>query len=149
MIYDRSQMQVMKRHPIRGAIFGLVFGLGVALFLIGQKIVAFGTLPPVLVIVGGLVLGLLWGLFAPAKEPVGGPPVPQYDAYVAPDVRIEQQWSDDMAAPSGEYGVPAGSYEVPGGEYAEPVPYEERPSAPSDYPPTPPTPPPPPPPPAP
>ena len=52
-------------------------------------------------------------------------------------MRIDQQWSDDMAAPSGEYGVPAGSYEVPGGEYADPVPYEDRSTTPTDWTPSP------------
>ena len=60
--------QTLKRHPIRGALWGLLLGIGVTLFLIGQKVVAFGTLPPILVIVAGIVVGIIWSCFGPAKQ---------------------------------------------------------------------------------
>ena len=55
-------------HPIRGGLWGLLLGIGVTLFLIGQKVVAFGTLPPILVIVAGIVVGIIWSCFGPAKQ---------------------------------------------------------------------------------
>ena len=64
----------IKRYPIRGALWGLLLGLGLALVGIGQSIFALGTLPPVLVTVGGVVVGVLWSMFAPPKRPKGAPP---------------------------------------------------------------------------
>lgn len=57
----------MRRHPIRGAIWGLLVGLGVALILIGQAVIAMGTLSPPVVVLVGLLLGVAWGMLAPAR----------------------------------------------------------------------------------
>ena len=59
----------VKRHPIRGGIWGLIAGLGVAIALIGQAIIAAGTLTPWIITAAGLVVGVLWGMFGPAKKP--------------------------------------------------------------------------------
>jgi hypothetical protein len=64
----------LKRHPIRGALWGLALGLGAALLLIGRKVIAFGTLPPLIVIVLGIAAGVLWAMFGPARPPQGPPP---------------------------------------------------------------------------
>lgn len=66
--------EITKRHPIRGFIWGILFGLGLALIAIGQGYAALGTLPPLILLVVGIVLGTLWGLFAPSKKPKGEPP---------------------------------------------------------------------------
>ncbi len=66
--------ETIKRHPIRGFFYGIVFGLGLALLAIGQGWAALGTLPPAVLLVVGMVIGTLWGLFAPAKKPKGEPP---------------------------------------------------------------------------
>ena len=66
----------VKRHPIRGALWGLMMGIGVALILINFAVIAFGTIVPWIVIGVFVVLGVLWGLFAPAKKPKGEPPPP-------------------------------------------------------------------------
>ena len=60
-------MESTNRHPIRGALYGFLIGLGAALFLIGRAVIALGTITPIVVIVIGVVLGILWGSFAPAK----------------------------------------------------------------------------------
>jgi hypothetical protein len=122
-MYERAQMQELRRHPVRGALWGLVLGLGAALLLIGQKLIAFGTLPPIRVTVGGVVVGVLWAMYAPAKEPAGPPPVAQQTTSVGPDVHAGAAKWVPMAdePPAGGFGPPVGSTEVPGGEYAEPV----------------------------
>ncbi len=63
-----------KRHPIRGFLYGIVFGLGLALIVIGQSMAALGTWPPFIVFIVGVVLGTLWGTYGPAKAPKGPPP---------------------------------------------------------------------------
>lgn len=63
-----------KRRPIRGLLYGLMLGLGLALLVVGQGIAALGTWPPFLVLVGGIIAGTLWSLYGPAKAPKGTPP---------------------------------------------------------------------------
>lgn len=63
-----------KRHPIRGFLYGIFFGLGLALIVVGQGIAALGTWPPVIVFVVGLIAATLWSIYGPAKAPKGPPP---------------------------------------------------------------------------
>ena len=63
-----------KRHPIRGFFYGIFFGLGLALIVVGQGIAALGTWPPFLILIAGIVIGTLWATFGPAKKPKGPPP---------------------------------------------------------------------------
>ena len=64
------------RHPIRGGLYGLVMGLGLALILIGRSVIALGTLTPIIVVLLGVVAGVVWGSFGPAKGPTGPVPAP-------------------------------------------------------------------------
>ena len=64
----------LKRHPIRGALFGLLLGIGTAALLIMYAVIALGTLTPIVVIVLGVVVGVLWGMFGPAKGSREPPP---------------------------------------------------------------------------
>jgi hypothetical protein len=61
-------------HPIRGAIYGLFFGLGLALLLMVFKVLALSV--PLIIVLGVvfLVLGGVWGRFAPARAPKEPPP---------------------------------------------------------------------------
>lgn len=64
----------VKRHPIRGALWGLLMGIGIALILFNFSIIALGQIVPWLIVIGVfIVLGILWGMFAPAKKPKGEP----------------------------------------------------------------------------
>lgn len=76
---------VLHRHPIRGAIWGLVMGFGVILLLMVVRIVPV-TIPMAIVyaVVGGVV-GVLWGVFGPPKRPKGPAPRP-YPAFMDPQV---------------------------------------------------------------
>ena len=64
----------LKRHPIRGFLYGIFFGLGLALITVGQGWAALGTWPPFIVLIVGIIVGTLWATFGPAKAPKGPPP---------------------------------------------------------------------------
>lgn len=94
----------IKRHPIRGFLYGILFGLGLVFVVVGQGWAALGTTPPFLVFVGGLVVGTLWGAYGPAKAPKGAPPAPA--AHPAPP---ESSRFDHLGPPAGTQDVtPAG-----------------------------------------
>ncbi len=58
----------IKRHPIRGALWGLVGGIGMAMVLISRAVIALGTLTPLVVIALVMVLGVAWAYVAPPKK---------------------------------------------------------------------------------
>ena len=64
----------LKRRPIRGALWGLLLGIGATALLMMYSVIALGTLTPWLVLAGFVVLGILWGLFGPAKRTRDLPP---------------------------------------------------------------------------
>ena len=64
---------VTKRHPIRGFLYGVFFGLGLALIVVGQGMGALGTWPPLIVFVVGVFAATLWGIAGPVKAPKGHP----------------------------------------------------------------------------
>lgn len=64
----------LKRHPIRGALWGLLLGIGATGLLIMFSVIAVGTLTPWVVLLAFIVLGVLWGLFGPAKRTRDLPP---------------------------------------------------------------------------
>jgi len=65
---------VLHRHPIRGAIWGLVMGLGVILLLMVLSKVQLQIPTAIIYTVVGGVVGALWGTFAPPKKPKGPRP---------------------------------------------------------------------------
>lgn len=93
-----------QRHPIRGAIWGAVAGLGAALFLIGRAVIAFGTLAPIVVIVVFAVLGVLWGSFGPARSPKGEPPATAPAPVDAP-AGVTAAPADDTSTPDDAPGA--------------------------------------------
>ena len=64
----------VRYHPIRGAVYGLLFGLGLALLLMVFKVLALSV--PMIIVLGilFLVLGGLWGRFAPPRAAKDPPP---------------------------------------------------------------------------
>lgn len=70
----------VKRHPIRGALYGLLLGLAVWFFLQFQ-FASFGfdslggvITRAVIVIVAGTLVGVVWAYLAPARGPKGAAP---------------------------------------------------------------------------
>jgi hypothetical protein len=75
-----------RRHPVRGGLYGLCLGIGAAIYLIIFSLVPFDVVTSVVVAAAGVVVGILWGLFAPARKPDGPPP-----ATVEPDPVITME----------------------------------------------------------
>jgi len=76
-----------KRHPIRGALYGIILGLGLALMAIGRKIANLDSVVPIVLVVVGIILGILWSSFGPAKGAKSGPPEePVAEPVPLPDV---------------------------------------------------------------
>ena len=63
----------MNGRPIRGLLAGLSLGIGVALLLIVFAVIALGTLTPYIIIVVGVVIGLLLGMYNEQLPWRGGP----------------------------------------------------------------------------
>jgi hypothetical protein len=65
-----------KRRPVRAILGGIFLGLGLALLLVNFKVIAFGTLAPVVVCGIGVVVGVAIAFFAPPRPRLAhrGPP---------------------------------------------------------------------------
>lgn len=103
----------IKRRPIRGFIWGLVFGLGLALLLIGRAVIALGTNAPYVVIIIGAILGLVWAYVAPAKgpktpptstEPVAEEPVAEEEEPVTEEEPVAEEETADEGGDEDEAG---------------------------------------------
>jgi sulfite exporter TauE/SafE len=75
---------VLHRHPVRGALWGLVFGVGGTLLLMVFSIVPLSI--PNLIISTAIfvVVSVAWSVFAPPKKPSGPPPAAQTPPPPAP-----------------------------------------------------------------
>lgn len=73
MTATHAQTQV-KRHPIRGGVYGLLLGLGAAIYLVIFAVAPFSVSTTAIVVGLCVLLGILWGAFAPAKQPGTVPP---------------------------------------------------------------------------
>ena len=64
----------LKRHPIRGFVWGLITGAGVGLLLMVLSVVPLSIPTLIVATAAAAVIGMLWGLFAPPKKPKGSAP---------------------------------------------------------------------------
>jgi hypothetical protein len=55
-------------HPIRGALAGILFGLGLTILLISLGVVTFGTNAPFVVFGVAVVAVVLWSIFGPVRR---------------------------------------------------------------------------------
>lgn len=76
----------LHRHPVRAAVWGLLLGLGIAIYVtfvwpvIGLDSVAGVAVRWALITGAVMVASILWGLFGPARRPQGRQPSPAYQA---------------------------------------------------------------------
>lgn len=66
--------ETKRTHPIRGLLWGLMLGLGLAIVLVVMTIISLDLLQIIIVTVLGMIIGTVWGLFGPAKQPQRPPP---------------------------------------------------------------------------
>lgn len=57
--------QTVAYHPVRGAMYGLLLGLGVAIYLVIFKIITIQLVIPIIAVVVCIALGAAWGRFTP------------------------------------------------------------------------------------
>ena len=67
---------VVVRHPLRGLLWGVVFGTGLAFSLVFSTIIVFALEPVVITIAIGTVAGLLWSVLGPPRTPKSPPSEP-------------------------------------------------------------------------
>ena len=96
---------VTKRHPVRGALYGIVLGVGLAAIAIGRKLVALDSALPWVLLVLGIVVGGLWGAFAPPKKPRD-----------RPARSIESRREEEAGSAEESTADPAGEPEEPGSD---------------------------------
>ncbi len=65
---------VKQTHLLRGILWGIPFGLGLAIVLLVTKVIPLTPGWVLGVFVGGVVIGALWSILGPAKSPKGPPP---------------------------------------------------------------------------
>jgi hypothetical protein len=85
----------IKRHPIRGFLWGIITGIGVALILIVTKVITLSIPAMVITIVVVALLATLWGLVGPAKKARGPVPIT-----ITPSPAPSPSRFDDYAAPA-------------------------------------------------
>lgn len=65
---------VKRTHPIRGLLWGLMFGVGLTFVLIVTTVISLDVVTMIVVTIVGTAAGLLWSTLGPAKPPKGAPP---------------------------------------------------------------------------
>jgi hypothetical protein len=79
----------VQRHPVRGGLYGLLLGLGVAIYLVLFSVTPFSLTTMALVVVVVIALGAAWGAFAPPKRS-GDEPLPARAAGVGDPVPLDE-----------------------------------------------------------
>lgn len=71
----RSPQPVVRKHPVRGGLWGLPLGLGLAIYAVLFRVIAFGDwLQFGLIVLGGVAIGIGWAYVAPPKRNKELPP---------------------------------------------------------------------------
>ena len=99
----------VQRRPIRGGLWGILLGLGLALLALNSKIISLSIVSLALVTVIGIVLGAAWGMFAPARPPKG--PAPVGDAPVGDAPAGDAPAGDAPVGEPGDGAPPVGDTE--------------------------------------
>lgn len=88
----------IKRHPVRGFLWGLITGIGLALVLVITKVIMLSIPSIVITIVVVALLCTIWGLVGPAKKAKGPIPVQITPSPAPPPSRFDD-FTDSPATP--------------------------------------------------
>lgn len=113
---DTGAALVKKTHPIRGILWGIPFGLGLAVVLVLTKVIPLEQAQVVGVFFLGLLIGLLWSLFGPAKKPKGAAPAASAPAAA---VAVDEPETPDDAAGMDDAGAADGVGQPDGADDAD------------------------------
>lgn len=92
---------VVRRHPIRGILWGLLIGIGLTVVLIVTKVISLDLTMMIIVVVLALLVSVLWSTLGPAKAPKGPPPATVTVAG-APESSRFDDFTDQPAADDGD-----------------------------------------------
>jgi hypothetical protein len=62
---------VKTTHPLRGVLWGVLFGLGLMLVLIATNVIRLDLIQMLITLILGIALGMAWSIFGPARKPKG------------------------------------------------------------------------------
>ncbi len=65
---------VLRRHPIRGILWGLMMGIGLTVVLVITKVISLDLTMMIVVMAIALFVAVLWSTVGPARPPKGPPP---------------------------------------------------------------------------
>lgn len=101
---QQEHHQVVTKHRIRGALWGLLLGLSIAIYTVLFSIIAFGDwLPLIGCVLVGVIVGVLWASFAPPKRTKK--PLPESeDAIAEPAVDDSAHFGDTGVDDGGDIG---------------------------------------------
>ncbi len=102
--------QELKRHPVRGGIWGIPTGLGLGLLAVNAQMFSLSLTTLGAFAVLGIAIGAVWASFGPAKKPKGA----------APDTRASVAEPEPVTAPPGLTEDEPGE-DAPPGEHPESV----------------------------
>ncbi len=115
----------VERHPGLGGFYGLMLGLGVAIYLVIFSVTPFRISTMVTVVVVGIVVGALWGAFAPAKKLTDMPRrSTSYDGTFARREPEEAPPTYEQAFPKGPAAEAEPAEPVDDGAFGAPAPEE-------------------------
>ena len=60
---------VKKTYPVRGVLWGILFGLGLTLLLVTFGVIRLDLITMLITVIIGTGLGAAWSIFGPAKKP--------------------------------------------------------------------------------
>ncbi|MDZ7732806.1 MAG: hypothetical protein U5R31_06515 [Acidimicrobiia bacterium] len=94
MTAERVPLPEVRRHPLLGALAGLLVGVGVAALSVLHGVAALGTRTPPVVVVVLVLAGLTWVGSGPIRVVASAdtPPTPEYNQ------RIQEALADNEAA---------------------------------------------------
>ena len=59
--------QIKETYPLRGVLWGIMFGLGLMVVAIVSKVIALSLVSALAVLILGIAIGTTWSMFGPAK----------------------------------------------------------------------------------